>query len=113
MKVKSKEYFEVNYSFAKPFSQNFEVLIPRSDDINPNLGQKRAQTCTSCTNCGRKMKIQSKRNFEVKYSFMKFFSQNLEIQAPCCDVIISKLAQKDSMRTSCSTGGKTIQIIFF
>ena len=41
MKVKSKEYFEVNYSFAKPFSQNFEVLIPRSDDINPNLGQKK------------------------------------------------------------------------
>ena len=113
MKVKSKEYFEVNYSFAKPFSQNFEVLIPRSDDINPNLGQKRAQTCTSCTNGDRKMKSKSKRNFEVKYSFMKIFPRNLEIEAPCCEAIISKLAQKDSMRTLCTTGGKTIQIIFF
>ena len=33
----------------------------------------------SCTNVDRKMKIESKRYFEVNYSFMKSFSQNLEV----------------------------------
>ena len=28
---------------------------------------------------------------------MKPFSQNLEIQGPCCEVIISKLGQSDSI----------------
>ena len=42
------------------------------------------------------MKIIIKRNFEVRYSFMKLFSWNLEILAQFCDVIISKLNQKVS-----------------
>ena len=40
----------------------------------------------SCTNSIKKMKIKSKRNFEVRYSFINLFSQNLEILAPCHDV---------------------------
>ena len=40
MKVKSTEKFEVQYSFLKPLSQNFEVLTPRSEVINPKMGQK-------------------------------------------------------------------------
>ena len=72
----------------KTFSQNFEILTQRGDIINPKLAQKRAQTRILCTNGVRKMKIKSKRNFEVRYSFMKLFSQNIEILVLCCDVII-------------------------
>ena len=77
MKIKSKRYFEVNYLFMKPFTQNFEVLTQRGDVINPKLAPKRVQTCISYTNTDKKMKIKSKRNFEVRCSFMKLFSQNL------------------------------------
>ena len=95
MKVKSKRHFEVNYSFMKPFSQNFEVLTQLGDVINPKLARKRTQSRISSANGDRKMKIKSKRNFELSYSFMKLFSGNLEIRAPFCD-IISKVDQKDS-----------------
>ena len=91
MKIKSKRYFEVNYSFMKPFSQNSEVLTQRGDVINPKFARERAQTCISGTNGDAKMKTKITKNFDLKYSFMKLFSQNLEILAPCCDVIISKL----------------------
>ena len=80
----------------KPFLQNVEVLAQCGDVINPKLAQKRAQTCILCTNGDRKMKIKSKRNFEGRYSFKKLFSKYLEILAPCCDVVISKLGQKNS-----------------
>ena len=76
MKIKSKKYFEVNCLFMKPFSQNFEVLTQPSDVINPKSAQERAQTCISYTNGDRKMKIKSKSNFEVRYSFMKLFYRN-------------------------------------
>ena len=52
------------------------------------VARKRAQTCISCTNGDRKMKIKIKRNFDVRYSFMKLFPRNLQILAP--------LDQKDS-----------------
>ena len=74
----------------------FEVLSQRGDVINPKLARKRTETCILCTNGDRKMKIKSKRNFEVRYTFMKLFSQNLEFLAPYCHVIISKLGQKHS-----------------
>ena len=74
MKVKSKSYFEVNYSFMKPFSQKFEYLTQCVDVINPKLAQQRAQTRISYTNGDRKMNIKSKMNFEEKYLFMKLFS---------------------------------------
>ena len=41
---------------------------------------------------------------------MKLFSGNHEIQVPCCDVIISKLGQRDSICMSCTTGDKNIKI---
>ena len=44
MKIKSKRYFEVNYSFMKRFSQNFEVLAEHSAVINPKLVRKRVET---------------------------------------------------------------------
>ena len=80
----------------KPFSQNFEVLTQYCDVINTKLARKRIQTGKSCTNGDRKIKIKNKKNFEVKYSFMRLFSGNLKILAPCCDVIIPKSGQKDS-----------------
>ena len=49
LKSKVKSYFEVNYSFMKPFSQNFEVLTQLDDIINPTLAHKRAPTHISCT----------------------------------------------------------------
>ena len=48
------------------------------------------------TNGDKKMKTKSKMNFDVSYSFMKLFSRYVENLAPCCDVLISKLSQKDS-----------------
>ena len=87
----------MNYSFLKSFSQSCKVLTQRGDVINPELASKRAQTHISCTNGDKKMKIKSKRNSEVRYLFMKLFSQNLEILAPCCDVIISKLSQDSNL----------------
>ena len=38
-KMKSKMYFQVNYSFMKPFSQDFEVLTQRGDVIRSKLAQ--------------------------------------------------------------------------
>ena len=66
MKIKSTRYFEVKCSFMKLFSRYFEVLTQGGDVINPKLAQKRAQTRISWTNGDRKMKIKSKRNFEVR-----------------------------------------------
>ena len=95
-KSKVKRHFEVTYLFIKTFTQNFEHLTQLGDVINPNLARKRTQTCVSATNDVRKMKIKSKGNFEVRYSFMKLFSRNLETLFPCRDVTISKFGQKDS-----------------
>ena len=56
----------------KPFSQNFEDLTQYDNVINPKLARNGAQTHISCTG-NRKMKIKCKRNFEVRYLFMKLF----------------------------------------
>ena len=93
--------FKVNYWFMKSLSQNFEVLTQRANVINPKLTRERAQTRISCTNGVRKMKIKSKRNFDVRYSCIKLFCRNLENLVPCRDVIISKLGHKDSNCISC------------
>ena len=99
MKIKRKRYFQVNYSFMKVFSQ--KVLTQCGDVINLILAWKRAQTCVSCTKGVRKMKIKAKRDFELKYLFMKLLSQNFEILAACLDVITAELWQKDSNCVSC------------
>ena len=80
----------------KPFFQNFEVLTQCCDVINIKLARKKIQTGICCTNGDRKMKIKNKKNFKVRYLFMKLFSRNLKILAPCCNVIIPKLGQKYS-----------------
>ena len=79
MKVNSKGKFEVKYSFLKSLSQNYEVLTLRGDVINPKKWVKKVQIGISRTNVDGKMKIKSKRYFEVNYSFMKSFSQNFEV----------------------------------
>ena len=56
------------------------------------------------------MKIENKRNFEMRYSLINLFSQNLEILAPDCDVIISKLVQKTQICISSTTDCKNIKI---
>ena len=96
MKIKSKKYFAVNYSFMKPFSQNLSFWLSMMTLSTQNWLEKRVQTRISCTNGDRKMKIKRKRNFEVRRLSMKLFSRNLEILAPCCDVISLKLGQKHS-----------------
>ena len=59
--------------------QNFKVLTSRGDVINPKQLVKKVKIRISCTNIDRKMKIKSKKNFDVRYSFMKLCFQNLEI----------------------------------
>ena len=71
MKIKSKKYFGVNCLFMKLFSQNFEVLAQRGGVINPKLAQKQPNLYLMYSNGDRKMKISSKRNFQVRYLFMK------------------------------------------
>ena len=77
MKVNSKRKFEMNYSFLKPLSQNYENLTPCGAVINPKMGQK-IKIDILCTNIDRMMKVKSKRYFEVNFLFMKPFSQNFE-----------------------------------
>ena len=76
MKANSKGKFEVKYSFLKPLSQNFEILTPRGDFIYPKMGLK-GPNWNFMYQFDRKMKIKSKRYFNVNYTFMKPFSQNL------------------------------------
>ena len=40
IKIKSRKYFEMIYSFMKPFSQNTEVLTERGDVIDSKWVQK-------------------------------------------------------------------------
>ena len=68
---KNKRYFQVNYSFMKPFSQKTEVLTQCFDVINTKLAPKRIQTGISCANVDRKTKMKSKKSFVGRYSFMK------------------------------------------
>ena len=62
----------------KPFSQNFGDLTQRGDFINPKLARRRAQTRILRTNGDREMKIKSKRNFEVRYLFIKLYLEILK-----------------------------------
>ena len=41
------------------------------DVINPKLVQKRAETCFSCTDSDRKIKVNNNGKFEVKYFVLK------------------------------------------
>ena len=82
----------------------------RGDVINPKLGQKGTKTCTSCTNGDRKMKANSKRKFEVKNSFLKPLSQNLEVLAPRGDVLAQKWVNKVQIGISCTNVDRKMKI---
>ena len=82
MKVNSKGKLEARISFLKAFSQNFEVLTPPSPSPRTSLVRSSTQKCIkkvqigiSYTNIDRKMKIKTKRYFELKYPLTKPFSQ--------------------------------------
>ena len=110
MRIKSKRYFQVNNSFMKLFSQNFEALTQCCNVINPELARKRIQTGISCTNGDRKTIIKSKKNFEVRYSLMKLFSGNLKILAPCRMSSFQNRVKKTQVCISGTTGCKNIKV---
>ena len=110
MRIKSKRYFHVNYSFMKLFSQNFEALTQCCNVINPELTRKRIQTGISCTNGDRKTIIKNKKNFEVRYSLMKLFSGNFKILAPCQMSSFQNQVKKTQVCISGTTGCKNIKV---
>ena len=59
------------------------------------------QTCISCINGERKMKVNSTAKFE-KHSLFKPLSQNVEILTPRKDDINSKMGQKGHIGISCN-----------
>ena len=61
----------------KSLSQNIAALIPVEMSLT-QIWVRKVQIGISRTNVDRKMKIKIKRNSEVRYSFMKLFSRNLE-----------------------------------
>ena len=81
IKIKSKRYFEANYSFIKTFFHNLEVLTQRGDVINPKSAWKRIQTRISCTNGDRKVRI--KENLGCGVFLWNYFSQNLQVCISC------------------------------
>ena len=64
--TKVTNFYEINLSKYCSFDSCEDV-------VNPKLARKIVQTRISCTNGHRKIKINSKRDFEVRYSFMKLF----------------------------------------
>lgn len=64
--------------FLRSFLQNITVLTPVGDAFKPKIGSKRTQICISCANDDRKMKVNNKSNFEVKYSFLKALLKNFK-----------------------------------
>ena len=96
---RSKSIFDGILKCAVCLGDHFLKILQVLTRVVTSLNQnwvKRTQTCISCNNGDRKLTIKSKRRFQVKYLFLKLFSPNLEIQVPCCDLVISKLGQRDS-----------------
>ena len=100
--TKTTKFHEI--TFSKYFS-----FDSRGDVLNPNLAQKIVQNRISYTNGHRKIKINSKRNFEVRYSIMELFSRNLEILAPCLMSSSQNWVKKIQSCIPCRTGGKNIK----
>ena len=69
--------FWIHYLKILTFLTFLKVLTSRGNVINPKIAEK-IQIGTSCANVDRKMRIKSKRYFQVNYSFMNLFSQNFE-----------------------------------
>ena len=78
MRVNSKRKFKVDHYFLNSLSQNFDLLdflkvfSSRSDVINPKMGEKGSNWyfMDQC-NVERRIRIKSKRYFQVNYFFMK------------------------------------------
>ena len=104
MKIKTKRYFVYETVLSKFWSFDSTWWLRQS-----NISSKRDPTHISCGNADRKTKSKLKRNFEVRYLFMKLCSQNREILVPCFDAIISKLGQMTQIIISCTTGVKILK----
>ena len=66
---------------------------------------------SSCVNIDRKMKIKSKRYFEVKYLFMKAFFRNFEVLTLHGDIINPTLARiRSQTHISCTNGHRKMKI---
>ena len=89
---KTKRYFQVNYSFMKPFSQKTEVLTQCFDVINTKLAPKRIQTVSLVRMLIEKQKWKVKRALWAGIRLWNY----LKTLAPCCNVIIPKSGQIDS-----------------
>ena len=87
---KSKSLF-VRSLFLRSLSQNIAVMTPMVTLSTPKW-VKKVQINIPCAFVDRKMKIKSKRYFEVNYSFMKSFSQHFQILTQRGEVINAKLA---------------------
>ena len=72
---------------------------------------KKVQIDISCTFIDRKMNIKNKKYAEVKYPFIKLFSQYFEVLIQYGDVINPKLTRKRvQTRISCTYGGRKMKI---
>ena len=67
MKIESKRYFQVSYSFIRPFSKYFQVLAQCGVLVNPRLAKKEPKLVVP----DRKMKMKCKINFEVRHLLIK------------------------------------------
>ena len=104
MKANSKGKLEVRFLFLKSLFQNFWLPVVTS---STKKSVKKIPIGISCTYIDTKMKIKSKRIFEVKYSFIKTFSRNFEVLAQRSDVMNPILARKMTQtRISCTIGDR-------
>ena len=72
---------------------------------------KKVPIVISCTFIDRKMNIKNKKYAEVKYPFIKLFSQYFEVLIQYGDVINPKLTRKRvQTRISCTYGGRKMKI---
>ena len=83
--------------FPRSLSQNIAVSTPMVTSLTQNW-VKKGLNLYLMYHGDRKMKVYSKKKFEVKLSFLKPLSQNFEALAPCGDAINPKMGQKGPNR---------------
>ena len=85
--------------FQISLSQNLTILTPVVTSLTQNW-VKNGPDFFSCTNCDRKMKVNSKGKLEVRISFLKAVYQNFEVLTPLylLGVVINpKMGQKSGI----------------
>ena len=110
IKTKIKRYLEVNYSFMKPFFQNFKVLSQHGYVINPKLSWKRSQTRISRTNGDKRWKSKVKGNLWSCISLWNYFPENLKFQPHVMTSSSQNWVKNTQICISCTTVGKNIKI---